>query len=306
MRRFNWRRLTLLVSIIVLLGGCSLQKMALDQTASILKGAMPAFEKDKDYHFVEQSLPGSIKMVEGFLEAGPDNQDLLLMASQAYMAYGLLFIEDRLGEAEEDSPAEEQYLARAKEMYRRSHNYGLRLLETQRPGFTAAFAKGGEDLTKALAACQSKEDAAGIFWVGMPLAAAVNLSRDDVAMIAMLPKVKALIARTLELDESYYHAGAHMILGSLDGSTPKMLGGDTEKAKKHFSRALELTKRRFLLVQVMMAQTLAVQLQDQALFKKLLDEVLKAPLSIDPKQQLANVAAKRKAKRLLKYEDELF
>ena len=56
----------------------------------------------------------------------------------------------------------------------------------------------------------------------------------------------------------------------------------------------------------MYAKTLAVQTQDKALFKKLLGEVLKADLSIYPEQNLANVAAKRRARRLLKQMDDLF
>ncbi len=97
-----------------------------------------------------------------------------------------------------------------------------------------------------------------------------------------------------------------MILGSLYGSMGPSLGGDAAKAKKHFDRALALTERRFLLVQVMYAKTLAVQNQDLPLFKKLLNEVLDAKLEIFPQQKLANVAAKRRARRLLKRADELF
>jgi predicted anti-sigma-YlaC factor YlaD len=114
------------------------------------------------------------------------------------------------------------------------------------------------------------------------------------------------VTRALELDEGYYHAGGHMIFGALFGGMSKTLGGDPEKARKHFDRALSLTRRRFLLVQVMYAKTLAVQLQDPALFKKLLDEVLAADLSIFPEQKLANVAAKRRARRLLARQGELF
>jgi len=86
----------------------------------------------------------------------------------------------------------------------------------------------------------------------------------------------------------------------------RVLGGDAARARRHFDRALTLTRRRFLLVQVTKAQTLAVQLQDRALFDKLLGEVLAAKLSIYPEQRLANVVAKRKARRLLARADELF
>ena len=284
--------------------GCSLRRMALDQTAAILKDAMPAFEKEWDFELVGAALPANIKMVEGFLESGQDNRDLLLMAAQAYTSYALVYLEDALERTEEDSPAATALTQRTREMYLRGHRYGVRLLATRHAGFFEAIDKQ-DSLEAALKECTA-EDVPGLFWAGMPLASAVNVSRDDVTMVSQMPKARALIARALELDEAYYHAGSHMIFGSLYGSMGKTLGGDPDKAKRHFTRALELTQRRFLMVQLMYAKTLAVQLQDKALFEKLLDEVIKADLSINPTQSLANVAAKRRARRLLARKSELF
>jgi predicted anti-sigma-YlaC factor YlaD len=295
----------LLVAITLLGTGCSLRQMALNQTASILKDSMPAFEREWDYDLVEAALPPNIKMIEGFLQSGPDNPDLLLMAAQAYTSYAMVFLEDALERTEEDSPAATALSLRAREMYLRGHRYGLRLLETRHPGFTAAFAKGGDALDAALKRCRPK-DVPGLFWAGMPLGSAINISRDDVAMLALVTQARSLVGRVLELDEAYYHAGSHMVFGALYGGIGKMLGGDPDKARTHFHRALELTGRKFLLVQLMYAKTLAVQLQDRALFQRLLEEVLKADLSIDPDQKLANVAAKRRARRLLARMSELF
>ena len=295
----------LLATMASVICGCSLKRMALDQTAQILKDTMPAFERDRDFEMVAEAMPANVKMIEGFLEAGPDNQDLLLLAAQGYASYALVVLEDRLERAEDESPQADRLAERTREMYLRAHRYGLRLLEQRQKGIRDAFGGDVEGLKARLARCGAK-DVPGLFWAGMPLAAAVNVSRDDVTMIALLPKAKALVARALELDETYYHAAGHMIFGALFGSMGQMLGGDPKIAKKHFDRALLLTKRRFLLVQAMYAKTLAVQLQDRGLFKKLCDEVLAAELTIHPDQKLANVAAKRRARRLLAQIDDLF
>ncbi len=294
-----------LTAVLGSLGGCSIRQMALDQTAGILKDALPAFEKEWDFELVEDALPGTIKTIEGFLQSGPNNTDLLLLTAQAYTTYALVIIEDHWERAEEDSEEADRLALRAREMYLRAHRHGLRLLAQRHPGFPENFSKDSETLDRALKAC-TPEDVPGLFWAGMPLVGAVNISRNDVTMISFMPKGKALIQRARELNEGYYHAGSHMILGSLYGSMGPSLGGDVAKAKKHFDRALELTKRRFLLVQMMYAKTLAVQNQDLPLFKKLLNEVLDAKLEIFPQQKLANVAAKRRARRLLKRADELF
>ena len=306
MSKFKPLHLTLIAGALILAAtGCDLQRMALDQTAGILKKTLPAFERDWDYDLVAQALPGNIKMIEGFLQAGPDNRDLLLLVSQSYTSYGLVVLEDAWERAEEDTPQSARLAMRTREMYMRGHRYAMRLLEQRHPGLGAAFKKGLSDLEPYLAKC-TKEDVPGLFWSGMPLAAAINMSRDDVAMIAYMPKAKALVARVLELDEGYYHAGGHMIFGGLYGSMGQMLGGDPTTSQVHFDTALKLTKRKFQLVQVMYAKTLAVQNQDQKVFDALLKEVLEAKLEIFPEQKLANVAAKRRARRLLAKKDELF
>lgn len=290
---------------LLVLGGCDFQRMALEQTAGILKQSMPAFEREWDWELVAAALPGNIKTIEGFLQAGPGNADLLLMASQAYTSYGMIVLEDRWERAEEFSPAAEKLAQRTREMYMRGHRYALRLLELRHPGIRAAARKGGKALRPFMDRC-TREDVPGLFWAGMPLGMAINMSRDDVEMIARMPVAKLLVQRVKELDDTYYHGGVHMVFGALLGSTSRALGGDPDRSRKHFERALELTKRRFLLVHVMYARTLAVQLQDPQLFQRLLDEVLEAKLSIYPEQKLANVAAKRRARRLLARKDELF
>jgi len=294
-----------MVSLLSLLPGCSLQQVALDQTAAILKRSMPAFERDADYELVGAALPANIKMIEGFLEAGPRNPDLLMLAAQACTSYSLVFLEDRYERAEDMSDEAEALKARTVALYMRGHRYGLRLAELTLPGITVALHKNLAALKERLAAA-GPEDVPGLFWTAMPLSGAVNLARDDVEMIAWLPEVKALMQRVVELDEGYYHGSAHLVFGSLYGGVGKMLGGDPKLAREHFDKALQITGRKFLLVQVMMARTLAVQLQDRKLFDRLLDEVQKAKLSIDPEQRLANLAAKRRGARLKARADELF
>jgi hypothetical protein len=298
-------RTALLVSLVLSLPACSLQQFTIKQTAGILRQTMPAFETEWDYHLVEDSLPGTVKVVEGFLQADQGNPDLLMLSAQAYTSLALIVLEDRLERAAEDSPEAQLLTQRTREAYLRGHRFGLRLLDKRHRAFGEDFGKDMDTLERRLREC-TREDVPALFWAGMPLASAVNVSRDDVTMISLLPKAKALVARALELDETYYHGGGHMIFGALLGSMSPTLGGDPNKSRTHFEKALSITGRRFLMVQLMYAKTLAVQLQDRKLFDSLLDEILKADLSIFPEQKLANVAAKRRARRLLARAKELF
>lgn len=294
-----------------LFSACSLRQMTVNQTAEVFKHGVAAMDKEWDYELAAASFAPNIKMLEVFLYSSPDNATLLKLLARLYSGYGMAVLEDQLerltvkSDDLDENPAAQTLRLRTKEMQQRAHRYGLKLLETSEPGAKQAFEKGRETLKKLLEGCD-REDVDGLFWSALPIAMALNIDREDVALMAQLPKIKALLERAVELDEGYYYATAHVILGALYGSVGPMLGGDPKRARKHFERALELTKRRFLLVQVMYAKTLAVQLQERKLFDRLLDEVEKADTNILPAQRLTNMVAKRQAARLRAKADELF
>jgi hypothetical protein len=149
------------------------------------------------------------------------------------------------------------------------------------------------------------EDAAGLFWTGYSWGLAINLSRDDPTMVADLPFPRVMVERAIALDEGYYNAAPHVFMGVVHSSLGESIGGNPEKGRAHFERALELTGRKAHIVHVNYAEAYAVQKQDHALFVKLLEEVMNAPETEDPGLALANAVAKRRAKQLLAQADDL-
>jgi len=295
----------LLFGCVISITGCDLQRLAVSQTAAVIKNTLPAFEGEWDYELASEAFPASIKTIEGLLVKAPDNQDLLLSLTRAYAAYALVVVEDRMEQAPEASAEADHQRMRARQLYLRAHRYGLRWLDQRVEGFSAAFAAGEDKLQRALDRCDV-DDVPALFWSGMALASAINLGRDDLTLMTLLPKARAAMQRIVALDEGYYYGGAHLVLGSIWGSVGPAFGGDPKRAKQHFERALLLSKRRMLIVQEFYARTLALQQGDRAKFKALLREVLEAKLEINPQQKLANVTAKRRARRQLARINEYF
>ncbi len=56
--------------------GCSMTKMAANQTTAIIIKAAPAFDRESDLELAEQAILSNLKMLEGLLEITPDNPDL--------------------------------------------------------------------------------------------------------------------------------------------------------------------------------------------------------------------------------------
>ena len=85
-----------------------------------------------------------------------------------------------------------------------------------------------------------------------------------------------------------------------------MFGGNPDKARNHFEKALKITEGKYLLVPLLYSKTYAVHNQDKELFEMQLKKVVEASEDIFPEQRLANQVAKRKAEALLRKIDELF
>jgi hypothetical protein len=112
--------------------------------------------------------------------------------------------------------------------------------------------------------------------------------------------------RSHELAPEYDFAGSDLFFGVYFASRPKLLGGDPEKAKEHFKWAERLTDGKYLMTYVLEARTLAVGLQDRALFESLLAKVQQSPAGRLPQARLADEVAKRKAAALMEKIDDLF
>jgi hypothetical protein len=291
-----------------LLPGCSMTKLAVSTQAEVMAEASPAIEGLTDYEIAKLAIPASLVQVDGLLELDPENEDLLLLGAKGWGSYSLGFLEDDMHLAEQagDYDAADEHRARAKAMYLKARDYGLRLLAETVGDVEGAMKRDPDKFAKYLAEeATDKEDAPALFWTGYSWGLAINLSRDDPTMVADLPFPRVMVERAIALDEGYYNAAPHVFMGVVNSSLGESVGGNPEKGREHFERALELTGRKALIVQVNYAEAYAVQKQDHGLFVKLLEEVVNAPPTEDPNLALANAVARRRAKQLLAQADDL-
>jgi hypothetical protein len=283
------KKLPLLVAAL-LFQGC-IQTMAIRTMGGIMDYGLEAFNEEGDLKLAESALGSNLKLVEALIKGDPENKKLLLMAAQGFNAYALAFAED-------DS------VERARVFYRRGRDYGMRVL-MQNAAFKEAWDK---DLGSFQAALKtfSKEDVPALFWTAFGWGSYINVTRSEIGALADLSKVVAMMEYVRQLDSSFYYGGPYLLLGSMEGSMPKAMGGRPERSKEYFDRALDLTGGKFLLTYVYYAKTYAVQIQDSTLFEALLKNVDDASIDILPEARLTNAIAKRKAKLLREHMNDLF
>jgi len=104
-----------------------------------------------------------------------------------------------------------------------------------------------------------------------------------------------LLERSVELDPTVAFASGLTALGAYHARAPD---AELPQARALFEKALQLTSRRALTVQVTYAQNYACQAHDEPLYRALLKEVQEAG-DVLPEQRLENTLAHRKADRYL-------
>ncbi len=299
----NLRAKAALVAVIpviaVLFAGCSIKMLTIDATGTFMGDVVKAFFEEDDLKFAEESAPANLKLLDGLIRGSNyENDGLLLKGCKLYGMYAMGFLEDAAVEKDEN----EQNLKRASRFYLRAKEYGMKIL-TKNHDFKKAVNGSPVDFRKMMIAF-NENDAEALFWAAFAWGEYINLNRHNVAAIADMPKVKAMIDRVVELDEDYFYGMPHLFL-IVYYSLPRMFGGDPEKARTSYERVMKISEGKFLLAHFFMAKYYAVQQQDRELFNELLDKIENAKDDII-KEALFTRVAKKKAEILKKKENELF
>ncbi len=297
----------LLITVGVVTSACRpiVKQLTVSSATEILQDGQAAFYREEDLQLAEQALASNLKLLEVLLQTAPDDQDLLLLASQGFGAYTFAFVEEKIAAYRTDPQRASLHRDRARRLYLRGRDYGLRILKLRHDRFTAALYGDLPSFEEALQVFQAG-DVPALFWTAYGWGGSINWSRDHPEMLAELPRVVAMMHRTLELDEGYFHAGPHLFFGVYYASRSPTLGGEPSRAKSHLDRALDLTGGNFLLVRLFIADPYAVQIQDRTLFETQVRMILDAPDDLSPQHRLFNQIAKVRAQLLLEKIDELF
>ena len=268
--------------------GCGYARSRLAE--SLMADVAAATAKHDDVTLVSQAVPTFLLLLEGMIEDDPDNRRLLTEAAKGYTSYGVLV------EAEDPE--------RARRIYRRAMEFGRRAMVRNHSAAALMEAPYGDFAT--IVETLDRKDLEAVFWAASAWGAWISLNTGSMAALADLPRVILLMEWVLEQDETYQDGSPHIFLGIYHAALPPMLGGQPEKARFHFERALELTGEQSAIVFVQMARFYAIQQFDRELFVSLLERALAIPAAAAPELTLQNEAAHRQARRLLLATDDIF
>ena len=292
--------------LVVSLGGCSVEKLAVKKVAGMLSGSSSAdvFSSDNDPDFVGQALPFAIKLYESLLASVPNHAGLRLRTGSLYIMYANAFVETPADMTPRSDAEEKDYLlARAKNLYLRGRDILFVDLERKNP----AIRRQLKDRKYADAMAPfGKGDVPLLYWTALGWLAAFSVNPFDMTLGQTLPQTRAMIERVEALEPGYGHGSLESFYVGYYGSLPDYLGGDTAKAREHFAKAQALAAKTDTSSLMALATTVCVKEQKAAEFKDLLGRVLAFDTDSSPANRLVNILNQRKARWLLGHIDDFF
>lgn len=239
---------------------------------------------------VRDALPAYLLLLDALIEGDPGNVGALLAAAELNGAYAGNFVAD--------DPLRAQRMAtKALALARRAACLRDRSLCTAMDGPIDAFAQ--------IVASRRVKSVPMLYGLAAAWAGYIQMHRDDWKAIAELPKVEALLRRVVALDPGHARGLPWVYLGVLDSLRPPAAGGQPERARAAFERAIALSQGHNLYASALMAETYARLVFDRELHDALVQQVLAA----DPHAEgytLLNVLAQARAEQLRDSADDYF
>ncbi len=260
---------------LLLLAGCASMI-----SGEMSKGLSQAIVNQDDPQTVRDGAPAFLLLVDGMIEGSPGDEDLLMAGARLNAAYAAMFVDDA---------------TRALRMTDKARGYALHALCEYAPDTCGIATRSHEALLPQL---EDLDEVEPLFTAASAWLLWIQQRSGDWAAVADLPKVEAMLDRVLAIDEDYEQGQAHYYLGILRSLRPPSLGGDPERGRAHFERAIELSHGHNLAAKVAYARYYARLIYEQKLHDRLLNEVIAADPHV-PGLTLSNVLAQREARELL-------
>jgi hypothetical protein len=279
-------RLILPVSVFWLSGCVSVVSLF---TAGFAEDLGNAILDNPDVEMVRDGAPSYLLLVDALLAKSPDNPALLMQSSRLNSAYAVAFVLDP---------------ERAKFLTTKALDHMERAVCLDMKDACDLRTRSFEDYEQWLAQRKLKE-VPELYQLGSSWAGWLQAHSDDFVAIAELGRIKALMAKLVELDETYDYGGPHLYLGVFETFLPPALGGRPELGRTHFERAIAISQGKYLMTKVMYADQYARLMFDRELHDQLLNEVLSTDPEV-PGLVLINTVAQDRAYELLETADAYF
>ena len=270
-----------------LLGACS--TLISSAATGLSDNLSTAILNQDDPELVRDGAPSFLLMLDSFVEGSPDDPDILAASATLYATYGAVFADDAV---------------RASRLTTRARGYALKAMcET----YDAACAWPDASYDEFVATLDGigPKHRELLYTYGFASLAFLRAHSSDWDSLAELPQIEALFNHYLDISGDEVNGSVYTFMGILLTLRPPALGGEPERARGFFEKAIAVTDGNDLGAKVEFARSYAKLLYERELHDRLLTEVVNA----DPYHDgfvLTNVMAQEEAAALLAEADDYF
>ncbi len=295
MRGVTLAKSALLVLVLVAVSSCSINRMVVRRMSDVLAGdgGGNVFTTDDDPELIEAALPFVLKLYDALIEQDPQNAQLLLGASSGYISYANAFLQtpaEMLPRSEFEQ--RERMMERAKRLYLRGRDLGLRGLAVTHSGF--ADSPQSDGFTAALAATRV-QDVPLLYWTAAGWIGAISTDPFDLDLSLAMPHVALLMDRAYELDPDFDDGAIHEFYLVYYAAVPEALGGGRDRARYHFEHAARLAAGTRSSPYVSLATAVSIPEQNLDEFVSLMERALAVDPDLAPQHRLVNTIRRRQA-----------
>ena len=260
-----------LVFLGLFLSSCSsFNRVAINSASDLLYKAASAVETESNIDMLRLSLPGNLTLIEGLLSESKNNEEILATLTKGYAGFAYAINETDLlidqWEGKSDLYNKQQALIN----YTKAVNFGIRYLKEKNIDFYDLKTKANDSAVvmhifdKNLT--DKKMDLETVMFTAQSLGSMINLQKDNIGLVAELPLVKSMFDWICMKNPSLYYGTCDIFNGMYEAGRPKMLGGNPEKGKDIFLKAISKHPHNWL-IRVAFIQFYLVPQLDEEGFK---------------------------------------
>ena len=276
-----------LLLVAVTTTGCA--AMISSAATNLADNLSSAILNQDDPELVRAGAPSYLLLLDSFVEGSPNDPSILSASATLYATYGAVFADDEL---------------RASRLTTRARRYALTAMCESYSPSCAWNNANYDEFINSLDGLRPRH-ADYLYTYGFASLAFLRAHSSDMNSLAELPKIEAVLNRYLDISGDEVNSSAYTFMGTLLTLFPPALGGEPEKARVFFEKAIEATGGKDLGAKVEFARGYARLLYERELHDRLLNEVMAA----DPYQDgytLTNIMAQEDAAELLAAADDYF
>ena len=206
-----------------LLSGCAI--VVSSAASGLTESISDSVLNQDDPETAKAALPTFMVLLDGMVRDNPDDPDLLASGAMLYASYGAIFADDPLRASRLTSRARRYAHSAMCVVYEPSCNWPDATYEEFVASLEGIEAKQGEYL----------------YTYGFASLAFLRAHSSDWNSLAELPQMEALFNHYMNISDDEVNGAVYTYMGILLTLRPPALGGEPERARVYFEKAIAMT-----------------------------------------------------------------